>query len=318
MNPNETQRLHALNDLKFLDTLEDGGRFDRITRLATRIFDVPIAWVGLTAQAGGAARLPEDLTVREVAQFQALSEQALLSEDPFVVRDMRNLRTLGATPGVGRGICFYAGHAVHAADWSRVGTLALMDRKPREFTAADLAQLADLAGMIDRELSLLSLATIDPLTRLLNRRGFLEIASHMLMFCRREQSPATVVAIDLDGFKVINDRQGHAAGDAVLREFARLLLKSFRSSDVVARPGGDEFYVLVSGANRQVTEMALERLGRGFRSSDLHRAQPGLSWSAGAAELDLSGTDGIEALVAEADRRMYGVKQSGSERHAAG
>ena len=92
------------------------------------------------------------------------------------------------------------------------------------------------------------LADRDPLTPVLNRRAFVRELGRAAAFCSRYAAPASLVYFDLDGFKSVNDRFGHAAGDAVLEAVARGLLDHVRESDVVARLGGDEFAVLLAQA----------------------------------------------------------------------
>ena len=93
------------------------------------------------------------------------------------------------------------------------------------------------------------LADRDPLTPVLNRRAFMRELSRACAFCTRYRAPAGLVYFDLDGFKAVNDRFGHAAGDAVLGAVARGLLDHVRESDAVARLGGDEFAVLLAQAD---------------------------------------------------------------------
>ena len=100
--------------------------------------------------------------------------------------------------------------------------------------------------MAEQELSALQLATTDHLTLISNRRGFEVLARHAVQFCRRLQLPVTLLSFDLNKFKEINDRHGHAAGDQALKTFARGLLAVFRDSDVIGRLGGDEFAVLMT------------------------------------------------------------------------
>lgn len=114
------------------------------------------------------------------------------------------------------------------------------------------ARIADLEAKID----------IDPLTELLNRRGFERELKRSIAYVKRYGASAALVYLDLDGFKPVNDRHGHAAGDAVLKALAAALVGHVRASDVVARLGGDEFVVLlwnVDGAAAAAKAAALER-----------------------------------------------------------
>ncbi|HTZ02992.1 MAG TPA: GGDEF domain-containing protein, partial [Xanthobacteraceae bacterium] len=101
--------------------------------------------------------------------------------------------------------------------------------------AASRTRIADLEARVD----------IDPLTDVLNRRGFERELVRSLAYVKRYGTSAALVYVDLDGFKPVNDSAGHAAGDAVLKAVAASLLRNVRASDVVGRLGGDEFAVLL-------------------------------------------------------------------------
>jgi diguanylate cyclase (GGDEF)-like protein len=305
----ETQRLRTLHALKLLDTAEE-ERFDRITRLAVRLFDAPITLVSLVAQDRQWFKSRQGLDACETGRDISFCGHAILHESALVVPDALQDPRFADNPLVTGPphIRFYAGHPVCAADGSRVGTVCIIDRKPREFSQADTATLADLAGMVSRELSLSQLATVDELTQLCNRRGFLAAAQKCLAHCKRAAQPATLAIIDLDGFKAINDTHGHAAGDQVLREFSALLLKHFRLSDVVARLSGDEFCVLASGATEESLATAFARFTDSYSSSRLARTYPHLTWSVGVAEFQASSNEPLNRLLQIADLRMYEAK----------
>jgi diguanylate cyclase (GGDEF)-like protein len=128
--------------------------------------------------------------------------------------------------------------------------------------------------------------------------------------------PAVAIGIDLDHFKSINDHHGHEAGDDALRLFSKLLFENFRTADVVARFGGDEFAILASGMKSDQVAFSLERLRAEFESSTLVEKYPGLSWSAGIAEFDPTSDATIEDLLRTADTRMYEAK--GASKHRSG
>ena len=110
------------------------------------------------------------------------------------------------------------------------------------------AALAESERLKRRLAEVEQLADRDPLTPVLNRRAFLRELQRTAAFCARYGAPAALVYFDLDGFKAVNDRYGHAAGDAVLGAVAQGLLDNVRESDVVGRLGGDEFAVLLAQA----------------------------------------------------------------------
>lgn len=116
-------------------------------------------------------------------------------------------------------------------------------------------------GLIkDSERKLRELATTDPLTRLLNRRSWLELAEYELVKRRRQPEPLALVLADIDHFKVINDTHGHLAGDAVLQAVSEVLRQSVRQQDSVARWGGEEFMVLMPQATPETARLVAERL----------------------------------------------------------
>jgi diguanylate cyclase (GGDEF)-like protein len=121
--------------------------------------------------------------------------------------------------------------------------------------------------------------------------------------------------LDLDHFKLINDRHGHAAGDAVLRHLAAGLSATFRAVDIVARLGGEEFVVLLPGATLDSAEAGALRLCQNIANQTVHVAGVPIRYtlSVGLATME-DGIDSIDALVARADRAMYAAKAAGRNR----
>ncbi|MGB8326621.1 MAG: sensor domain-containing diguanylate cyclase [Steroidobacteraceae bacterium] len=305
----ETQRLRALQSLKVLDTLPE-ERFDRITRLAARLLKVPIVLVSLVDSDRQWFKSRLGLDTCQTSRDISFCGHAILEEGPLIVPDCLQDARFADNPLVTDEplIRFYAGHPIHAPDGSRVGTLCAIDREPRQITPQELETLADLTAMVSHELSLLARASVDELTQLSNRRGFIDVAQHVLALCKRFGQQAVLVTFDLNHFKSINDTLGHAAGDQVLRMFGTLLLKQFRSSDVVARLGGDEFAVLGSAVTAASMTQALDRLQNAFAASDLGSRHPDLSWSSGIAEFNPASKGTIDDLLRAADQKMYGEK----------
>lgn len=148
--------------------------------------------------------------------------------------------------------------------------------------------------------TLTELATTDPLTGLYNRRFVLEELKNMLLRSHRTGAPAGVVLFDLDNFKEVNDRQGHFAGDRVLRDVGASLKSVLREGEVLGRYGGDEFLLVLQGdatAARRLADRALNAIWDGVRQ----RA------TAGVASRPEDG-DTPEALIAAADRDLGEAK----------
>jgi diguanylate cyclase (GGDEF)-like protein len=152
------------------------------------------------------------------------------------------------------------------------------------------------------------LVITDPLTGLRNRRFFHEIIGRELQRHRRYLTPLTIVFIDVDRFKAINDTLGHETGDRVLRDVAIFLIRNIREADYVFRWGGDEFLVLIS-----CTEDEAQRRGRALQeafaaSSHVTDLPPGVALSVGCVAVPAD-TEDIMQLVKGADERMYGDKK---------
>lgn len=154
-----------------------------------------------------------------------------------------------------------------------------------------------------------ALVVTDELTRLLNRRGFEERSRAMLAHAQRQGLPLTVLMLDLDHFKQINDAHGHEGGDNALRLFGRLLQAQTRVSDLAARIGGEEFCLLLHGDT--ATGQALDaRLRTALRANALAELDCALDYSAGLAELPAHNAD-LPSLLARADAALYEAKASG-------
>lgn len=157
--------------------------------------------------------------------------------------------------------------------------------------------------------ALRSLSLIDDLTGLYNRRGFSDLGEQYLKLARRSGRGVTMVYLDLDRFKTINDSLGHHVGDRALIKVADILRATFRRSDIIARLGGDEFGVLALEAADESSESLVERLRE--RVLDYNDSSPEpytLSVSIGMAHHDDDPRVRLEDLVAEADSAMYREK----------
>lgn len=307
----ETLRLKSLHSLKVLDT-EPEERFDRITRLARNVFKVPIALVSLVDNDRqwfkSRSGLDADHTPRDIS----FCGHAIVGTDVFVVSNATDDQRFCDNPLVVNepSIRFYAGYPLRSPSGSRLGTLCIIDREPREFTPEDAETLKSLGEMVEAELFSVTLATTDELTGLSNRRGFMHVAKHALAVCRRRGMPATLALFDLNGFKRINDDLGHEEGDRLLREFARCSVKSCRESDIVARLGGDEFCGLFIDSRQEDLAAPFARLCERVAAVNEQRdpLYP-LEFSAGAAVFDPEAPVGLDELFRQADTAMYERKR---------
>lgn len=153
------------------------------------------------------------------------------------------------------------------------------------------------------------LARTDPLTGLYNRRGFAELARRELARSTRTRARLTVVTFDLDGFKAVNDLQGHAAGDRLLKRVAQSIEAVIREIDLSARLGGDEFALMLPDNKAIPPERAVERV-IGVILEHLNRESWPVTLSVGAVTVHDAHMD-IDELIHESDRLMYKVKHAG-------
>lgn len=193
--------------------------------------------------------------------------------------------------------------------------------KPRSrATAIRLAaEVARLAAQLEQSRARISdleaKVEIDPLTELLNRRGFERELKRSLAYVKRYGTSAALVFVDLDDFKPVNDRHGHAAGDAVLKAVAAALSAHVRASDMVARIGGDEFVVLlwnVGGAAAAAKAAALEKA---VYATAVSWGSSTLVIGASAGIATIGALDTPAELMARADAAMYARKAERS-RHS--
>ena len=160
-------------------------------------------------------------------------------------------------------------------------------------------------------------AATDPLTGVLNRRGFFEGAAIIMDRNRRSLTPVSVLAFDLDHFKSINDRWGHAVGDSVLRLFATVVRKTMRAGDIIGRVGGEEFVAILSSKPADAVTVA-ERVRAAFAaaSAEVDGRPIAATISAGVASGSPLAT--VDALIAAADAALYRAKANGRNRVEAG
>jgi diguanylate cyclase (GGDEF)-like protein len=154
-----------------------------------------------------------------------------------------------------------------------------------------------------------NLAMVDPLTGLYNRRFAMQRLASEVARSERRGHPLTVLTLDLNEFKQINDIHGHPAGDQVLQEFAAHLNRVIRGSDLAVRLGGDEFLVLLPECTLEQLELVLERLGS--LQVDWQGHKISVTFSAGWRQYALG--DRPEELLAQADRALYASKRASKE-----
>ncbi len=308
---NEKSRLASLQDLKILDTAPE-ERFDRVTRLAKKLFSVPIALVSLVDANRQWFKSSVGLDAQETPREVSFCAHAIHRNQTFVIEDASKDKRFCDNPLVLNDpfIKFYAGHPITAPSGENIGTLCIIDTKTRVLSDDDLAALTDLAALVTDEFIYLQLTTMDELTNITNRRGFKRLGQHCLDMANRQKTSCHLVYFDLNKFKLFNDNYGHALGDSVLKAFAEQMSNTFRSSDVCARFGGDEFIVLLTNTEKTTAQQAIERFSSNLTTISKRLALPyPITFSYGIVTYNTKKHRDIEHLINDADQVMYKNKQ---------
>ena len=317
---NEAERLAALRSYDVLDTTYELA-FDNIVELAATLTGSPISLVSLIDAERQWFKARFGLEVAETHRDQAFCGHAILNQDEaFVVADAsldprfaQNPLVIGAPD-----IRFYVGIPLVNPEGMALGTLCVLDRKPRDISPEHLRMLHQLADTVMTTLELRramekvrELALIDSLSGLPNRPALLNAVGKAIATHRRHGGRFGLLYLDLDGFKLLNDRLGHAAGDAALREVAATLAESARAEDTAARIGGDEFALLLAGDDVSAGAVA-ERIKVAVKAR-MDVFGWGITASIGAVTF-LSAPASVDEALSAADRRMYEAKATGKNR----
>ena len=309
---NEPQRLSELHALKILNTPAE-ERFDRLTRLAKRLFNVSVSVVSLLDAEHQWFKSGDGTSATQTARDISFCGHAILQDDVMIVENACEDARFHDNPLVigEPHIRFYAGCPLRAPNGAKVGTLCILDSRSRAFDADDASALRDLALMVEAELVNFQTATSDELTQISNRRGFMTLGQMLLQECTLRHCFASLAFFDLDQFKQINDNFGHREGDRALMDFADALKISFRHSALFARLGGDEFVVLFIDMNQQQANERLEN----FRVELDRYIEPlerryRLDFSVGMVEFDPAQPQPLTGLLNQSDGIMYQHKKA--------
>lgn len=264
------------------------------------VVNVPAAGVEaatLAYQAGGGADAIVSSTAALLRPGAVIAGQA--------GENARRLLVAACQPRFGEPAALAVWRVAGARPWDKEDRMLLS-------ASANLIRFTLEHEAIQREMALQ--ARTDPLTGLLNRRAFMEEIARCAERLEREVMPGTLIFIDLDNFKVVNDQLGHDAGDRALTQFAALLRNLVRPTDLVARLGGDEFAVWLNGADRLTAAERAEQL-RIMVPREMAEAigshQPRLGVSIGIASRDPGSEESIDSMLRRADAAMYEVKHGG-------
>ena len=181
---------------------------------------------------------------------------------------------------------------------------------PAGYIAMSMFVIFMLASDLSEEMK--GIAIRDHLTGLLNRRGFNESGDRAYAFASRNKTPLSIIMTDIDRFKFINDKFGHAAGDVALRHFAQLITESRRGEDIVARVGGEEFALLLPGTDLRDAMAIADQLCNKIGSTPLEITGTELPMTSSFGVAAITEKDkSLDDVVRRADRALYRSKRAG-------
>ncbi len=309
----ETERLEALRQYDVLDTPPEAS-FDRITRLAQVALETPIVLVSLVDEDRQWFKSRQGLDACETAREISFCTHAIDQNEPLIVRDalkdprFRENPLVTGTPH----IRFYIGVPLRTPDGHNIGTLCAIDSQPRDPSTTQINVMQDLARLVVNELELRRLATIDSLTGAMTRRAFECEASQEIARATRYKRDLGCVMIDIDHFKAINDRHGHAAGDLALHTVVDICKKELRTIDMIGRLGGEEFAVMLPETKLSGARTTAERLRRAIADAVIEHGSDRIEMTASFGVTCFSPSDeSLECLIERADAALYEAKHGG-------
>lgn len=325
----EQQRLETLESLGLLySPAED--RFDRITRLACKLFDVPIALVSLVADQCQWFKSAQGLTAGETPREISFCGHAILGEGSLVVPDASADARFSDNPlvtGPPR-IRFYAGHPVEYRG-RKLGTLCLIDDKPRLFSMSEREDLVSMALWVQNEISVTALSEsqlellkelgaakrqnmIDPVTKTWNKSGLAELTPREFSRSRREQSAVTLMLVSIDG----GENSSFESSEQAMMQIAQRIRACIRPQDLMGRRDEHEFQIFLgdcySSGAAGISQRILTRLNES-PVDDGSRSQA-VTLSIGTASMDNAEDGELEMLLPLAEQALADAQKEGGNR----
>ena len=336
---NDEARIASLRRMNLLSSPREAD-LDRIVRLAHKFLGTEIALISLIDRDRQWFKARVGLDVPETERRVSFCGHAINGNGALVVEDAARDERFHDNPLVAGApnIRFYAGQPITNTEGFKIGTLCAISREPRTGHAHDLQTLEDLGRMVEIVLTARELgesqqallqeledsqrdSLVDPLTGLWNRRGYDRLMAAELAHAARQNQGIALAVVDIDYFKRINDRFGHAKGDEALALAADLLKRVTRSHDIVARYGGEEFVIVARDVERTISPVVIgDKITQAFRAAGrlpTSQGEHAFTVSAGIAVAAARGeTQRLgQALFEAADKALYQAKANGRNRY---
>lgn len=306
-------RVAALDRLDVLDTLPEEP-FENVVTLVRTVLGVAMATVTLVDRDRQWFKARRGLDASETPRAMSFCTHTIQQREPLVIEDALQDPRFATNPLVvgPPHIRSYAGIPLRTPEGYNVGSLCAMHTAPRTFTAGELAILGNFANVVSDQLELRTIAQHDFLTGALTRRGFIEQAEREIARARRYGRIGSLVMLDIDHFKSVNDTYGHAAGDQVLHQVAERAAMTLRPSDVLGRLGGEEFGLLLPETGGEEALVVTERLRQALADHDVRLSDTQiLRVTASFGVAALAGDTSVAGWLARADAMLYAAKAGG-------
>lgn len=327
----EDERLASLRKMQILSTPAE-ELFDRITRVAAQAFNVPVTLISLVDKNRQWFKSSVGAVAQETSRDISFCGHVVHSGHMMIVEDATQDPRFSDNPLVcsDMKIRFYAGRPLRNAEGYVIGTLCLIDQKPRHLTPSEIQTLNDLGSLTETLFTVRGLSQamegllneldtvkresmIDPMLRIWNRGAIMDILSRENDHANREGSALSILMLDVDRFKSINDIYGHPVGDTVLIEVVQTIRTQLRSYDSIGRYGGEEFMVVLPDAGEKEARTLAERLRKSVEiltiDVDQHHIQ--CTISIGIKVVDTGIKQHIDELVISADQALLSAKNNG-------
>ena len=310
-------RVAALRRLDVLDTAVEEP-FEKIVTLVRTVLAVPVATVTLVDRDRQWFKARRGMEQSETPRAVSFCTHTIQQRDPLIIENALDDPRFAESPLVVGPpyVRSYAGIPLRTPEGYNVGALCAMDTRPRRFSPADIAILSNFANIVCDELELRLIAQVDHLTGALTRRGFVDQAQREMERTLRYGRASSLIMIDVDHFKRVNDTYGHSIGDQVLKQIASLAETTLRPCDLFGRLGGEEFALLMPETSGAAALVVAERLRNTIAEHPMTLHGGGtihVTASFGVAELSAS-FNTLTAWLERADMMLYAAKSGGRNR----
>ncbi len=228
-------------------------------------------------------------------------------------------------PDIAFNMISYLGFPIRHSDSTPFGTLCVLDNRERFWDVEEENLIIQFRNMIENHLELTStveevhrlnaslerMAYYDHMTNIYNRRYFFEIAESTITLLKRDKKPISIVMIDIDNFKSINDTYGHAMGDEVIKALPQKIIPCIRESDILARFGGEEFILLLANSNRDNALIVSQKIRSIIEDTSVNGIK--FTVSLGLSQINLDDVS-LRDVIKKADEGLYQAKNSGKNK----